>query len=565
MLKRVKKTKKMSQINSFYFYCDNLRQTQVDTDRQVDKYDVTVIGGGVLGCFVARNLARYKLNVIVIEKNADVCTEITRANTAIIYSGYDNKPGSMKARMCVDANRDFDCLCKELGVPFVRCGSLMSALGPRGESVLRKKYEQGLLNGVPGLKLLSKAEALAIEPGLNPKITMALYSPSVGTLNPWELGIAAIENAIDNGAKLFLNKEVMSITPTADGYLIHARGQDLQRNYEAEISASAVVNCAGLFADKVSEMIAPPYFRISPTRGDYIMLDTKAGGLLHHINFLEPEEGGKGATVVPTVDGNIMLGPSEEPLEEPIEESSEFWHFIPGNRPAFPTTGSGLEFVRKMSKELIPDVPLEYTIRPFASLRPNPVFVEQDESGKVIRSERSINDFNIGSPEEHPLFINLAGIKTPGLTCANEIGRYITELLLERLGEINENPEYNPFRRAEPRFSRLKPEERLTLTGSQQIICRCCQVTEDEVRNAIRRTAGATTVDGVKRRVGTCMGRCQGSFCTQNIIEILAEELGVDVSDVRKDSKGSYILTPSISRDPSNINKEKRCINGDPL
>ena len=552
----------------------------------MDSFDVAVVGGGVLGCFLARNLTRYKLSIAVIEKNTDVCTEITRANTAIIYSGYDNKPGSIKAKMCVDANRDFDRLCSELGVPFLRCGSLMSALGPRGEDVLRKKYEQGLLNGVPGLKLLSRAEALAIEPSLNPKITMALYSPTVGTVNPWELGIAAIENAVDNGARLFLNTEVTGITPTAGGYLIYTKskshtsaGKGYANNLEnidlphpaegfvtycdsGEISARAIVNCAGLFADKVSEMIAPPYFRIAPTRGDYIMLDTKAGGMMRHINFLEPEDGGKGATIVPTVDGNIMLGPSEEPLDDLPEEP-----FTPGNRPAFPTTDSGLEFVRRMSKELVPGIPLEYTIRSFAALRPNPKLVEYDASGEVILSERSINDFFIGSPEGHPLLINLAGIKTPGLTCANEIGIHVTDMLLERLQEhfgechreIEENAEYNPIRLAKSRFSRLKSEEQKVLTGSQRIICRCRQVTEEEVRNAIRRTAGATTVDGVKRRAGTCMGRCQGSYCTQNVIEILAEELGIGVSDIRKDSAGAYMLTSSLTGNPMSENDDLLC------
>jgi glycerol-3-phosphate dehydrogenase len=217
---------------------------------------------------------------------------------------------------------------------------------------------------------------------------------------------------------------------------------------------------------------------------------------------------------------------------------------------------------------LIPDTPLEYTIRSFAALRPNPVIAECDVSGKVTLSERSINDFNIGSPEGHPLFIDLAGIKTPGLTCANEIGTYVTELLRERLpehqGNVVENSAYRPIRRIEPRFSRLTQEERKTLTGSQRIICRCCEVTEDEIRKAIRRTAGATTVDGVKRRTGTCMGRCQGGFCTQSIIEILAEELGVGVSDIRKDSGGSSILTSSIGFEPSYASGEPSSTGLDP-
>jgi len=486
----------------------------------MEKFDVAVIGGGVLGCFAARNLARYRLRVAVFEKNADVCTEISRANTAIIYSGYDNKPGTLKARLCVRANRDFDRLCGELGVPFKRCGSLMAAFGPRGERVLRQKMEQGLANGVPELKLLSAAEALAIEPGLNPMVTLALYAPSTGTVNPWELGIAAIENAVDNGAELFLDTKVAGISPAEGGYRIDAG--------DGRFEARAIVNCSGLYADKISEMVAKPYFRIAPTRGDYIILDTKAGGAVRHIGFLEPEERGKGATIVPTVDGNVMLGPSEEPLSGEAD---------------FSTSESGLAFVRGRSMELIPNIPLEHTIRSFAALRPNPFFAECDASGSVTLSERGIDDFLIGSTEGHPLFINLAGVKTPGLTCANEIGGYVTELLLERLGGAAANPAYRPVRPAGPRFSRLAPEERKALAGPQRIVCRCREVTEEEVRNAIRRVPGATTVDGVKRRTGAGMGRCQGGFCTQRVIEILAEELGKPVTDIRKDAEGSYLLT----------------------
>ena len=474
----------------------------------------------MLGCFAARRLTRYRLDIALIEKNADVCAEISRANTSIIYSGYDNKPGSLKARMCVEANRGFDRLCDELSVPFRRCGSLMAATGPAGESVLRNKLEQGMENGVPGLRLISGSEARAFEPNLSPRVTLALYSPSAGTVNPWELGIAAIENAVDNGAKLFTQTEVTGILREDGGYVLQTGG--------AGFFARSVINCAGLFTDRISGMIAPPYFKISPTRGDYIVLDTKARGVIRHIIFLEPEERGKGATLVPAIDGNIILGPSEEGLE---------------GEPDFGTTASGLRFVRESSKEAVPSIPLEHSIRSFAAVRPNPFWAKPDASGSLRLSERSINDFPIGRPRGHPLFINVPGVKTPGLTCADEIGRYVTEMLLERLGPAPLNHEYNPRRPATPRFSRMTPRERLDLDGGQNIVCRCREVTEGEIRDAVRRTAGARTVDGVKRRTGACMGRCQGGFCTQRIIEILAEELGVSISDVRKDGMGSCLIS----------------------
>ena len=472
-----------------------------------------------MGCFAARHLSRYRLNVAVIEKNTDVCAEISRANTSIIYSGYDNKPGSLKARMCADANRGFDRLCDELSVPFKRCGSLMAAAGPRGEAVLQKKLEQGIKNGVPDLRLITGSEARSIEQGLSPDVTLALYSPSTGTVNPWELGIAAIENAIGNGAKLFLDTEVTGVSETDSGYVLQTDGPVFQ--------ARGVINCAGLYTDKINEMIAAPYFRISPTRGDYIVLDTYAHGVISHIIFLEPEERGKGATLVPTVDGNVMLGPSEED---------------PGSEAPFATTASGLRFVIDSSKKAVPAIPLEHTIRSFAAVRPNIFWTEEDASGNLCLSSQSINDFVIGSPGGHPLFINVPGVKTPGLTCADEIGKYVTEMLIERLGPVPQNAEYDPRRQAPARFSRMSREERLTLASGQRIVCRCIGVTEDEIRNAIRRAPGARTVDGVKRRAGTCMGRCQGGFCTQRIIEILAEELGENVSDVRKEGRESYLI-----------------------
>jgi len=486
---------------------------------QTEHFDVAVIGGGLLGCFVARHLSRFRLNVAVIEKNTDVCAEISRANTSIIYSGYDHKPGSLKARMCVAANRGFGRLADELSVPFKRRGSLMAAAGPRGEAVLRGKLEQGIENGVTDLSIISGSEARAREPGLDPGVTLALWSPSTGTVNPWELGLAAIENAMDNGAKLFLNTELTGVSVADNGYKLSCGA--------AEFTARGVINCAGLYTDKINEMISAPYFKISPTRGDYIVLDTYARDVINHIIFLEPEERGKGATLVPTVDGNVMLGPSEED---------------PGDEPFFGTTASGLRFVIDSSKKAVPALPLEHTIRSFAAVRPNIFWTEKDAAGNLRLSPESINDFMIGSPEGHPLFINVPGVKTPGLTCADEIGKYVAEMLSDRLGSVPLNTEYDSRRQAPARFSRMSPKERLSLGSGQRIVCRCIGVTEDEIRNAVRRTPGAVTVDGVKRRAGACMGRCQGGFCTQRIIEILAEELGENVSDIRKEGRESYLI-----------------------
>ncbi len=269
----------------------------------MDHTDVAVIGGGLLGCFTARALTAYQLRVTVLEAREDVCTGISRANTGIVYTGCDTKPGTLKTRLCVRANRDFDRLCQELDVPFSRCGSLMAAFGPRGAAVLEKKLRQGRTNGVPGLALLGPEEVYAREPHLAPGVRLGLYAPGTGTVIPWELGAAAFESARSNGAVFRFSEEVLRMERTSSGYRL-----DTSRGSWA---ARAVVNCAGLRADAVREMAKIPAMRIFPTAGDYLVLDSPAAGFVRHILFHEPEERGKGLTLTPATDGSLLVGPTE--------------------------------------------------------------------------------------------------------------------------------------------------------------------------------------------------------------------------------------------------------------
>ena len=454
-------------------------------------YDVAVIGGGLLGCFAARNLCRRKLHIALLEAREDVCTGISRANTAIIYPGYDHKPGTLKAELCVRANARFDALCRELDVSFSRCGSLRVSFGEKADAVLRKKYENGLLLGVPGLRLLSGEDAQRMEPSLAESISSALYAPTAGTVNPWELGIAACENAAANGAALFLSTRVLGIRRTEQGYQIETdRGH---------FSCRAVVNCAGLQADRVQELLFPSPVHIAPDAADYLILDKATGNKPSHIIQYEPEDGGKGFNAVPTVEGSLLLGPSERE-----------------NETDFAVSAAGLSFVR---------------IRSFAAVRPNP----QRPDGS------SIGSFVI----EHPglAFWSLIGIKTPGLTCADELGRYLADKLAAELG-AEENPAFDPCRPGIRRARELPLSQRAALVRENpeygEIVCHCEEVTKAEIRETIRR--GAVSVDGVKRRVGAGMGRCQGSRCERTVMELLAEELGVPVTAVRKDGPGSEIL-----------------------
>jgi glycerol-3-phosphate dehydrogenase len=556
---------------------------------------VIIIGAGLLGCFTARSLARYNLRIAVVERENDVCMGISRANSAIVYSGADTKPGTLKTRLTITGNRSFPTLCEELHVPFSRCGSLMLAFGPRAEATLDFKYEQGLRNGVVGLRLLNTAETLGLEPRVAPSVTRALLAPSTGTVNPWELCIAAAQNAHANGVAFFLEHEVSAISahdactsrPTtaphdacASRDATDSRSGPTERPTTAPRAATpshapshvtpayaatpaytlsftngrrlttrTVVNCTGLDACRISELVAAPSFRIIPSRGDYLILDDRIGKLINRVIFHEPEQKGKGATLVPTIDGNIMVGPSEvalAPQELAGARAGARSTSARFDTRTFPTTATGMAFNRRLAHEVVPTLPLDETIRSFATMRPNLYWAEPTANGTVRISDESISTFHIAEAPDCPGFINVAGIKTPGLTCAAGIGEEAARLVIERLGETAEKPGFDPIRPAPLRFNRLTPDERNRLSGDLEIVCRCRQVTEGEIRDAIREPLGARTLDGVKRRCGTGMGRCQGGYCTQRVIELLAEELACRPEDIPKDRSGSTIVTGKL-------------------
>lgn len=435
-------------------------------------FDAIVIGGGILGCFTARNLRRWNIATALLEGEADVCTGITRANSAICYAGYDNKPGSLKAEMTVRGNANMASLCEELEVPFSRCGSLLVTYDASAAARLEKKLQQGIQNGVPGLRLLTGAEAEEMEPMLRPGVAAALYAPTTGTVNPWQLGIAAWENALQNGAVAKLNTRVLSIQKGEQGYI-------LQTN-DGSYSASMVFNCAGLYADKVQELLFPSRVRLNLDGAEYLVLDPladKPGRII----FLQADSCGKGITAIPCVEGNLLISGVRKELGIP-----------------FATTPEGLRELHGAAKNLLPNVDLGQVIRSFGAVRPNP-YMDNGES---------IHDYCIDNPA--PGFYSLIGIKTPGLTCANELGLYLAEKAAAYLDAVP-NPAFEPHRKAIPK-------------GNGEIICRCGGITKEEILEAIRR--GAKTVDGVKRRVGSGMGRCQGSRCSFAIEKLLEEYNG---------------------------------------
>jgi len=479
--------------------------------------DVIVIGAGVLGCFAARALTQTELSVLVLEAREDVCTGITKANTGIVYTGCDTKPGTLKTELCVRANLGFEQLCRELDVRFSRCGSLMPAFGPRAEAVLHSKLESGRANGVPGLRLLSREETLEMEPGLSSCVTSSLYAPGTGTVDPWELGIAAFENAKSNGAVFRFCEEVRHMERTGSGYLLETGA--------GRYSASAVVNCAGLNAAAVREYVRVPAVRIYPTAGDYLVLDDSAAGFLRHVVFHEPETKAKGLTLVPTVDGNLLIGPTERERD---------------TAPDWATSQSGLKELQALCAEVVPNLPLDQTIRSFSALRPNPCHVHR-EGGVWLPEKRSISNFTLMA--EDGLF-SLIGIKTPGLTCASELGQWAAKEVAAYLGRPGKNLRYDPVRKGICRVRGLGEAQRRSLIEQDpdygEVLCHCRDVTRGQALEAIRR--GAVTLDGVKRRTGAGMGRCQGGRCLLPILELLASETGRQPEQVTKDGGTSWVV-----------------------
>ena len=433
------------------------------------QFDAVVIGGGILGCMTARNLRRWNISTLLLEKEDDVCKGITRANSAICYPGYDNKPGSLKAELTVRGNANMEALCEELDVPFCRCGSLLVTYDQAAVSRLKKKLENGRKNGVPGLRLLSGPEAEAMEPGLRKGVAAALFAPTTGTVNPWQLGIAAVENALQNGAEMMRNTEVTGIRRENEGYLVET-GKET-------ISCKMVFNCAGLFADKVQELAFPPSVRLKLDAAEYLVFDTQVNKP-ERIIFLQAETCGKGITAIPCVEGNLLISGVRKPLTEP-----------------FGTTLEGLQELHMATKALLPEVDSSLVIRSFGAVRPNP----HKENGE------NVNDFCIENPA--PGFYSLIGIKTPGLTASHELGLLLAQKAAAYL-HAEENPVFLPKR------NRISEKD-------NEIICRCEKITRAEILEAIRR--GATTVDAVKRRTGTGMGRCQGNRCGWRIAKILKE------------------------------------------
>ncbi|WFA08380.1 NAD(P)/FAD-dependent oxidoreductase [Tissierella sp. Yu-01] len=469
-------------------------------------YDVVIIGAGITGGFIARELSRYGLNVIILEKDNDIANGTTKANSAIVHAGYDAKPHSMKAKLNVEGNKMFDYICEELDVPFKRIGSHVIAFSNEEMVIINELYEKGIINKVPGLRIIDKVELLQKEPNINENVLGALYAPTAGIVGPWELAIALMENAMENGVELMLNSEVINIDKLESGYKVYTKDNEIKTRY--------IVNCAGVHADEIHNMVAAPKFTITPRRGQYFLLDKKAGNIVNTVVFQCPTKISKGVVVLPTVHGNLLVGPDAEDIED--KRNTE-------------TSDERLNYVKSASMRTSNKIPFNKVITSFAG----------------SRASSDTGDFIIKEAEDAKGFIDVAGIESPGLSASPAIGKYVVELIKEIHGNLKENSKFNSTRKRIIHFMELSEEEKHEIIKRDprygRIICRCENITEGEIVDAIHRNAGARTVDGVKRRVRPGSGRCQGGFCQPRVIEILARELNKDITEIVKDGLNSNI------------------------
>lgn len=467
--------------------------------------DVIVIGAGVSGCACARELARHKASILVLEKEEDVCCGTSKANSAIVHAGYDAPHGSLMARLNVQGSRMMPALAKELDFAYRRCGSLVVCLDEADRPALQALYQNGVANGVEGLRIVEREELRAMEPNAADEAVAALWAPTGAIVCPFGLTFALAENAAANGVRFQFDTAVTGVAAIDGGW----RVQTAAGAYEAR----CVVNAAGVYADTVHNWVrGDDPLTIVPRRGEYFLLDHAAGDHVRHTVFQLPGRLGKGVLVTPTVHGNLLVGPTAQDISGKDDTA---------------TTAAGLDELRAKAGLAVKDIPLRQTITSFAGLR----------------AHEPRHEFFIG--EIAPGFVDCAAIESPGLSSAPAIGVMVADLVTRSLA-LPENPAFTPTRKGILDPKTLPAEQRAALIRQNpaygQIVCRCESVTEGEIVDAIRRTPGARSLDGVKRRTRAGMGRCQAGFCSPRVMEILARELGVPLAAVTKAGGDSHII-----------------------
>lgn len=472
-------------------------------------FDVAIIGAGVIGGMTARELTKYRLSVCILEKESDVACGASKANSGIVHGGYDPQPGTLKAKLNARGVPLLYKAAKELNVPCKNNGSMVIAFSKEEEAVIDGLYERGLKNGIKGMAVISGTGARRLESNLSENVTKALLVTNAGIICPYALTVAAVGNAMDNGAELRTNYEVTAIVK-ADGVfrICSADGR--------QITARYLVNCAGGFADKIAEMAGDKFFEIIPRAGEYILLDKNEGGTVSHTIFQVPTANGKGVLVTPTADGNLLLGPTAEKAD--TSDNTE-------------TTAGGLKTVAELAKKSVPSINAHAVITSFSG----------------VRASEKNGDFIIKESEKVIGLIHAAAIDSPGLSSSAAIAEYIAELLEKSGLELTGNPGFNGMREDIHAFKKMSDEEKDEYIKKNpaygRIICRCETVSEGEILDALRRNPKATDIDGVKRRTRSGMGRCQGGFCMPYVMRLIEKEMGKPLTEITKKGGKSNIAT----------------------
>ncbi len=470
-------------------------------------YDIIIIGAGVTGCAIARELSRYECKLLVVEKEEDVCCGTSKANSGIVHAGYDAKPGSLKAKMNVRGNELMTQLAADLDIPFKRIGSFVVCTDESNRQGIEELYQRGQDNSVPDLKILSREEVMEMEPNISDDVVCALYAPTAGIICPFRLNIALAECAAQNGVEFSFNTQVTQINKSEDGFTIETP--------KGTIKARIVINAAGCHSDELHNQVSDTKLHITPRRGDYLLLDRSTQGCVEHVIFPQPTSLGKGILVTPTVHGNTLIGPTAVDTD---------------NKDEAPLTADGLAKVIAGSAKNMRNIPVKQVITGFSGLRAH------EDGGEFILEE--VNDCEG--------FFDCVGVESPGLTACPAIGEYMSKLVADKL-RLAQKQTWNGICHDIKKPFRMNEEEREQLIKEHpeygRIICRCETITEGEIIDSIRRPLGARSLDGVKRRTRAGMGRCQGGFCSPRVMEIISRETGMPLSEVTKNGGDSRILT----------------------
>ena len=479
-------------------------------------FDVVVIGAGVVGSLIARKLSSYQLDIAVLEKEPDVCNVVTMANSAIVHSGYDPVPGSLKAKLNVLGNKMFDQISDELDVEFDRCGSLTVALYDSQLPLLEDLAKRSAQNGVP-VKLLTPEEVLKLEPNINPCVKGALFAPTAGLINPFTLTVHAMENAVDNGAKLYLDEKVVAIKKVNDHFEIKCESGNV---YEAK----TIVNAAGIYSEEIHKMIEPVDYNLIPRKGEYFLLDHYSDSLVKHTIFPLPSEKGKGILVSPTTGGTYIVGPSAEVTFSKDDVSTDK-----------PT----LDEIKRQALDMVPSIPFNQVIRTFAGTRPTP----------------STHDFIIGFAKSDDHFITCSGIESPGLASSPAIAEYVVNEFVSKVLSLKKKESFNPYVKKRVNLAKLSVEERNELIKKNpvygEIICNCEKVTLGEILDEFNSSVPPKTIKAVRKRTRAGFGKCQGGFCQPLVSKLIAEKFNIPLNKVLYQYEGSYVA-PYKVKDENN-------------